>query len=111
MRNEWLEQQRDAANRQAGKDDFWKSMFGSACEVAVAATTTERDKERNAKGTRIGTKRRKGTKRRSPPLHDMGNDDISKLFGLRVLVSSCLPYFFPCKINKICKETNEKYKK
>ena len=68
----WLEKQRDAVNRKAGNDDFWRSLLGSASEVAVAATTIargneERNKERNAKGTRRGARRgakRRGAKRR-----------------------------------------------
>ena len=64
---QWLEKQQDAANRLAREDDFWRSVFGSASEVAVAATTKAKDKERNAKGTRRVARRgakRRGTKRR-----------------------------------------------
>ena len=67
-KEEWLEKKRDAVNRQAGKDDFWRNLLGSTSEVAVAATTIARgNEERNAKGTRRVARRgakRRGTKRR-----------------------------------------------
>ena len=67
-KEQWLEKQRDAVNRQAGKDDFWRNLLGSTSEVAVAATTIARgNEERNAKGTRRVARRgkkRRGAKRR-----------------------------------------------
>lgn len=69
----WLQQKRDAANRQAGNDDFWRNVFGrSASDMSVflAAEPAARDnKERIAKGTRRVARRgkkRRGTKRRGP---------------------------------------------
>jgi len=71
---EWLEKQRDAVNRQAGKDDFWRNLLGSTSEVAVAATTIARgNEERNAKGTRRVARRgakRRGAKRRGTKRRD-----------------------------------------
>jgi hypothetical protein len=69
----WLQQKRDAANRQAGNDDFWRNVFGrSASDMSVflaAEPAARGNEEINAKGTRRVARRgkkRRGTKRRGP---------------------------------------------